>query len=62
MFLIEFTVTNAAMRDDDDRLDPQAVAEAVAEIADEIRHGATGDVIRDVNGNRIGTWSLTDDD
>lgn len=57
MFRIEFKTDNAAF-DDGNRA--QEIARILRdEIAFQVRHGALGGIVRDINGNRVGQWSIT---
>ena len=61
---IQFEVENRCYRQEDfpGELEPSAIALTVSEIAAKIADGFTRGEhypIRDINGNRVGTWSVS---
>lgn len=54
MFKLEFATDNAAFADDH----PGEIVRILREIADEARRERTGGAVYDLNGNRVGQWSL----
>lgn len=67
MCKIEFKVGNAAFRNESEAdedgnspLAPEAVADAVRDVADRIACGEMSGVIVDVNGNTVGKFSIED--
>lgn len=60
MVKIEFDTDGAAFRDGDDYLDLWAVATQIDAVANQIFNGATKGNIIDVNGNKVGTFKVTD--
>jgi len=57
---ITFATDNDAYRDPADArmLDRYGVAETIREIAEAVEGGRESGVVMDVNGNRVGEWSL----
>lgn len=55
---IEFEVENAAFFDEDGNFEPGEVSRILVDIAKHVRNGSDGRNIHDINGNRIGKWSL----
>jgi hypothetical protein len=61
MLKLSFRTTNAAFRDEHNPDDPilhSAVADVLREVADDIDEGKLSGPIYDLNGNRVGQWSL----
>lgn len=57
---VHFGVTNAAYRDDAQKLDPAAVSATLREVASRIEGGTlTGDIMDD-NGNIVGAYNIID--
>jgi len=54
-FKIEFGMDNAAFEEQ-----AEEVSRILTETAHKVRHGEDFGNIRDINGNRIGEWSLAD--
>ena len=54
MFQLSFEDDNAAFEDGD----PEEYARILKHVADEVRGGSLGGPILDVNGNRVGEWSM----
>ena len=60
---LEMNLDNAAFRDVDGNLDMESVARHLDRVVDAIRHGATPScAIMDLNGNRCGRYSISEDD
>ena len=60
---LEMNLDNAAFRDGDGNLDMESVARHLGRAADAIRRGATSScAITDLNGNRCGSYSISEDD
>ena len=60
---LEMNLDNAAFRDDNGNLDMASVARHLYRAADAIRCGATSSsAIMDLNGNRCGSYSISEDD
>ena len=60
---LEMNLDNAAFRDGDGNLDMESVARHLDRVADAIRRGATSScAITDLNGNRCGSYSISEDD
>ena len=60
---LEMNLDNAAFRDEDGNLDMESVARHLDRAADAIRRGATSScAIMDLNGNRCGSYSISEDD
>ena len=58
-FTLQIGSANAAMTGDDGYDPPAwAVADQLAQVADLLRDGHTSGRLRDVNDNRIGSWSF----
>ena len=56
-FKIEISTSNAAFEED---YRGAVVADLLTEsVAPKLRDGHTDGIVRDVNGNNIGTWTLT---
>lgn len=55
MFRLEIATDNDAFTDDNARAE---VARILRRLADNVEAGATDGHVRDVNGNRVGTWVL----
>lgn len=64
MLRIEFKTGNAAFRDEDENLDRYAVANFLKEksedIAEDIENGYINGVLIDINGRKVGSWTLED--
>ena len=62
MFKLEFETGNAAFDDDADANTNNNAREEIArilrDVAHRVRDGSDGGFIRDVSGNRIGTWDF----
>jgi hypothetical protein len=56
MFTLKFSTDNAAFADD---MHGEA-ARILRACADQLDRGKLAAVIRDINGNRCGTWSIVD--
>ena len=56
MLTVKFKTDNAAFSDDADTLE---VTRLLREVADEIQQGSTSGAILDYNGNKVGTYKLT---
>ena len=54
-FQLEFDTGNAAF--EDDNLRPE-IARILGEIAEHVEGGYVEGVIRDINGNKVGNWSM----
>ena len=60
---LEMNLDNAAFRDEDGNLDMESVARHLDRVADAIRRGAASScAIMDLNGNRCGSYSISEDD
>lgn len=57
---IHFGVGNAAYRDEQQKLDPVAVAATLREVASRIEGGTLSGNIVDVNGNSVGAYNIID--
>ena len=53
-FELHITMGNDAMQTGED------VAEALRRIADKLEHGRIDGPVMDLNGNKVGTWELSD--
>lgn len=66
MFKLEFDTDNAAFDDDADAYTNHnaraEIARILLAVAENVREGADGGHIRDVNGNHIGTWDFEPDE
>lgn len=62
MFKMEIKTGGAAFRDENGNLDPYGyeVAKLLENTAYYLRHGETGGVLIDINGNKVGSWSYED--
>ena len=58
MFSVKFETGNFAF--DDDELLPEC-ADTLRTIAEQMDHGATDGIVRDMNGNTIGKWKISPD-
>lgn len=56
-FKMEFSTGNAAFGDEDN----YEVARILRKVADQVILGETEGIARDINGNTVGEWSLTED-
>lgn len=69
MFKMTIDTGNVAFRNEDEidkemeQLDPSSweLRRILKEVEDSLEKGSTHEEIFDVNGNRVGEWSLTDD-
>lgn len=62
MFKVEFETSNAAFDDENDGNSREEIRRILRGISfDVYENGETGGMIRDSNGNRIGSWEYTDD-
>lgn len=59
---LEMNLDNAAFRDEDGNLDMESVARHLDRVVKAIRHGAASNAIMDLNGNRCGRYSISEDD
>jgi len=60
---LEMNLDNAAFRDEDGNLDMVSVARHLDRVVDAIRRGATSSsALMDLNGNRFGSYSISEDD
>ena len=60
---LEMNLDNAAFRDDNGNLDMTSVAQHLDRVVDAIRRGAMSScAIMDLNGNRCGSYSISEDD
>lgn len=62
MLKIEIKTGGAAYRDDNDELDRNAyeLRRNLKEIMEKLEYGCQSGYIMDVNGNKVGEWSLED--
>lgn len=54
---IEFETSNAAFDEDSKAY---AIQDILDKIGNDIVYGVKESIVRDVNGNKIGSWSVTD--
>ena len=60
---LEMNLDNAAFRDEDWNLNMESVAWHLDRVVEAIRRGATSScAIMDLNGNRCGRYSISEDD
>lgn len=60
---LEMNLDNAAFRDEDGNLDMESVARHLDRVVEAIRRGAaSSNAIMDLNGNRCGHYSISEDD
>ena len=62
MFKIEINTGGAAYRDEDDELDRSAyeLRRNLNEIIEKLEYGCQAGAVMDINGNKVGEWSLED--
>jgi hypothetical protein len=58
MFKIQFSTSNAAFEGNPTR-ELEEITRILERVSEELGGGSRGGYIRDVNGNKIGTWKLT---
>lgn len=56
---LELNLDNAAYKHDDGSLDMGQVAVSVWNVQDLISEGDSSGIIRDENGNKVGSWEIT---
>jgi hypothetical protein len=57
-FTMQFNCDNAAFYDQDEDFDVASVAHILGEVRHKVASGEVGGNIRDINGNRVGSWEL----
>lgn len=62
MLKIEIKTGGSAYRDENDNLDSNAyeLRRNLKEISEKLEYGYTSGSVMDINGNKVGTWSLDD--
>ncbi|GAA2321631.1 hypothetical protein GCM10010149_88360 [Nonomuraea roseoviolacea subsp. roseoviolacea] len=61
MFKLEFKTSNAAFDDENDGNAQAEIKDILTDLAAKVYDGYTEGVIKDTNGNRIGSWSFERD-
>jgi len=61
MFTLEIETSNAAFGDDDRQEKLAEIARIIRLLADRLDNGQDEGKVHDINGNRVGTFELTDE-
>ena len=61
-FNLRITCENAAFFDEENRFNPWEVARILNHVAKLVQEGVDTRSIHDLNGNKVGEWSLTVED
>lgn len=60
-FTLHFHLDNAAFHDEDDELYTPEVVQCLANVARNVELGDRAGGVVETNGNRVGSWEITDD-